>query len=564
MTGSWPRLEEPVGAVGGFAGHGARGTVWGVCAAGRPLPGGLRTTTSGAYRHCRCDPTTLATGGRRRYGRRDAPVACRAGTGYRPRRSGRRDVGKLLQIDVQVRFQHPLVRSAAYLVGTPGDRRRDPARVPAARLVPAGHARHPVRDARRHGRLRRPRQEPPPRRLLRPARRAPACVRRRPARRVRARPRARALPGDRRRHGADRPHPRGDPRLRRVESPWIVLETAGVDGLEAMLAGLKRSADDWPYTVGWIDCLARGRAVGRGILMRGRHADARWRRPAPAAARIAAHRAGGRSRVAAEPALHALVQLRSSTGCTAARSSGAWSPTTVLLPARRGVALEPALRPPRLHPVPVRAARAAGAAAARRDPRAAGAAARPRSCVIKDCGPASEALPLVPAGRHLDGARPGVSATRPASADPRAERGGDRAGGRVYLAKDASRAPSTSAPWSRAWPSGARCATAGIRAIASAPPSPSASSGTAREGGLPRRDPRHGPRAGAAAGRARRRAVPAGPRRGRDGALRARPGGARPRAPVGHAPLDLGAARGLRAGARRGRSRRWVASTPWW
>jgi FAD/FMN-containing dehydrogenase len=63
-------------------------------------------------------------------------------------------------------------------------------------------------------------------------------------------------------------------KLRRVESPWIVLETVGVDGLETMLAGLKRSADDWPYTVGWIDCLARGREVGRGVLMRGRHATA--------------------------------------------------------------------------------------------------------------------------------------------------------------------------------------------------------------------------------------------------------------------------------------------------
>jgi FAD/FMN-containing dehydrogenase len=63
-------------------------------------------------------------------------------------------------------------------------------------------------------------------------------------------------------------------RLRRVESPWIVLETVGVEGLEAMLAGLARSAHDWPYTVGWIDCLAQGSAVGRGILMRGRHATA--------------------------------------------------------------------------------------------------------------------------------------------------------------------------------------------------------------------------------------------------------------------------------------------------
>jgi FAD/FMN-containing dehydrogenase len=63
-------------------------------------------------------------------------------------------------------------------------------------------------------------------------------------------------------------------RLRRVESAWIVLESVGVDGLDAMLAGLRRSAEDWPYTVGWIDCLARGRDVGRGVLMRGRHATA--------------------------------------------------------------------------------------------------------------------------------------------------------------------------------------------------------------------------------------------------------------------------------------------------
>ncbi len=79
-------------------------------------------------------------------------------------------------------------------------------------------------------------------------------------------------------------------RLRRVESPWIVLETVGVEGLEAMLAGLKRSADDWPYTVGWIDCLARESAVGP----RHSHARAatppRWRRP------VAGCRAACRSR----------------------------------------------------------------------------------------------------------------------------------------------------------------------------------------------------------------------------------------------------------------------------
>jgi decaprenylphospho-beta-D-ribofuranose 2-oxidase len=63
-------------------------------------------------------------------------------------------------------------------------------------------------------------------------------------------------------------------RLRRVESPWIVFESEPVNGFDEMLAGLRASSHDWPYTVGWIDALARGRALGRGIVMRGRHARA--------------------------------------------------------------------------------------------------------------------------------------------------------------------------------------------------------------------------------------------------------------------------------------------------
>jgi decaprenylphospho-beta-D-ribofuranose 2-oxidase len=63
-------------------------------------------------------------------------------------------------------------------------------------------------------------------------------------------------------------------RLRRVESPWIVFESEPVNGLDEILAGLRASSRAWPYTVGWIDALARGRALGRGIVMRGRHATA--------------------------------------------------------------------------------------------------------------------------------------------------------------------------------------------------------------------------------------------------------------------------------------------------
>ena len=42
--------------------------------------------------------------------------------------------------------------------------------------------------------------------------------------------------------------------------------------IDAFLEALKTSAASWPMTVGWIDCLSTGRAMGRGLLMRGRWA----------------------------------------------------------------------------------------------------------------------------------------------------------------------------------------------------------------------------------------------------------------------------------------------------
>jgi FAD/FMN-containing dehydrogenase len=62
-------------------------------------------------------------------------------------------------------------------------------------------------------------------------------------------------------------------RLQPVESAWMVVEAEPVPGLGAMLDGLRNAGKDWPYTVGWIDCLARGAALGRGVLIRGRHAS---------------------------------------------------------------------------------------------------------------------------------------------------------------------------------------------------------------------------------------------------------------------------------------------------
>ncbi len=63
-------------------------------------------------------------------------------------------------------------------------------------------------------------------------------------------------------------------RLQRIPSAWIYAETERIADLDVFLAGLKSAARDWPFTMGWIDCLKQGRGMGRGILYRGRWASA--------------------------------------------------------------------------------------------------------------------------------------------------------------------------------------------------------------------------------------------------------------------------------------------------
>jgi hypothetical protein len=60
--------------------------------------------------------------------------------------------------------------------------------------------------------------------------------------------------------------------MARVPSPWIYQESLRIPDLETFLRVLKESAREWPFTVGWIDTMARGRKLGRGILYCGRWA----------------------------------------------------------------------------------------------------------------------------------------------------------------------------------------------------------------------------------------------------------------------------------------------------
>lgn len=62
-------------------------------------------------------------------------------------------------------------------------------------------------------------------------------------------------------------------RMERIASPWILQESFRVKNIDAYVDALKESAENWPYTVGWIDCLTTGASMGRGILQRGRWAE---------------------------------------------------------------------------------------------------------------------------------------------------------------------------------------------------------------------------------------------------------------------------------------------------
>ncbi|WP_394826181.1 FAD-binding oxidoreductase [Pendulispora albinea] len=61
--------------------------------------------------------------------------------------------------------------------------------------------------------------------------------------------------------------------LHRIPGPWVWMESERVADLDAFLAALGEAAPKWPMTMGWIDCLHRGRTMGRGILMAGRWAE---------------------------------------------------------------------------------------------------------------------------------------------------------------------------------------------------------------------------------------------------------------------------------------------------
>jgi FAD/FMN-containing dehydrogenase len=62
-------------------------------------------------------------------------------------------------------------------------------------------------------------------------------------------------------------------RMRRIPSPWIFEERHRFGNVDSLIEALRKSAKEWPLTVGWIDGIARGPSLGRGVLSRGRWAQ---------------------------------------------------------------------------------------------------------------------------------------------------------------------------------------------------------------------------------------------------------------------------------------------------
>jgi len=62
--------------------------------------------------------------------------------------------------------------------------------------------------------------------------------------------------------------------LKPVQNPWIAQEVVRYQNLQEFFALSDQSEHDYEYTVSWIDCLARGRNLGRGLFIRGNHAPA--------------------------------------------------------------------------------------------------------------------------------------------------------------------------------------------------------------------------------------------------------------------------------------------------
>jgi FAD/FMN-containing dehydrogenase len=74
--------------------------------------------------------------------------------------------------------------------------------------------------------------------------------------------------------------------MRRVPGPWFRGDSQRFTRLSEFFELSKQSDAAYEYTVAWIDCLASGAALGRGVFMRGNHAPGAGDEPRPSPIRV--------------------------------------------------------------------------------------------------------------------------------------------------------------------------------------------------------------------------------------------------------------------------------------
>lgn len=65
-----------------------------------------------------------------------------------------------------------------------------------------------------------------------------------------------------------------------IQNPWMWVQSQRFANLDEFWALNRHAEASWPYTVAWIDCLAKGKARGRGVLFSAQHAAAQTDLPA--------------------------------------------------------------------------------------------------------------------------------------------------------------------------------------------------------------------------------------------------------------------------------------------
>jgi decaprenylphospho-beta-D-ribofuranose 2-oxidase len=224
--------------------------------------------------------------------------------------------------------------------------------------------------------------------------------------------------------------------MHRIPSPWIWMERERVPDIQAFLESIATAAPQWPMTMGWIDCVKRGKGMGRGLLMAGRWATAE---EAPA------EHPGSPLEITMPVELPNWALNRTTTGLFNAgifwghvrnRASGTMAPDRFFFPLDAILEWNRAYGPRGFTQYQCVVPRAAGPAAVREfmERLTALGAASPL-CVIKDCGPEGRGVLSFP----MEGTS--IAVDMPVSADiQRVVNGLNEfiisVGGRVYLTKD--------------------------------------------------------------------------------------------------------------------------------